>query len=444
MDEECFQPEWVSNMRTSVGVAVTGLGIVSSIGGNVADFTRSLRDGRCGVGFLKRRAVGELPTCVGAEIAEFSLMPWIARCDRGEFEKEVLERARQALHGGPFGVQVSTAAALEAWTQAQLLRRGVPSRRMGIVVAGSNLNQGYVFDAWLKYQKLPQCVSPKYSMHYWDTDHVGVLSEVLGIRGEGFSVGGASASGNVAIIKAWQLIQLEAVDVCLVVGAMADLSPVELQGYFNVGAMGGRRFRECPDEACRPFDEDHEGFVYGEAAGCLVLESVQSAKGRGVPVLAEVLGTSLLLDGNRLANPNKDGEVQAMEEALRQARVPREEIDYVNAHGSSSPLGDETEVQAMKEVFRGSLPRLWINSTKGLMGHCLTAAGVVEAIAVVVQMQHGFVHPNRNLVRPIDLDCRFCPAQSIEAPIRRVMKNSFGFGGINSAVVFGKGDSGES
>jgi len=416
------------------------MGIISSIGTNVREFAQGLRGGQCGIGCLKRKSVPNLPSSIGAEIRDFVVKDMIRQHEGAFRESDFADRTMQALHGAPRGVQVSGLVALEAWIHAGLFEKPVRSRRVGVVVAGSNLSQNYLFDAVPKFQQCPQYLTPKYPIHYLDTDHVGTVSQILGIQGEGFSVGGASASGNVAIIKGWQLIQLDLVDVCLVIGALADLSPLEMQGYFNVGAMGGRRYRETPGQACRPFDEDHEGFIYGEAGGCLILESLASVQKRGVPILAEVLGTSLLLDGNRLPNPNKDGEAQVMSNALQQARVSPDQIDYLNAHGSSSPLGDEIEVQAIKQVFGANLSRLWINSTKGLTGHCLTAAGVVEAIAIVVQMNRGFVHPNLNLVRPIDGECRFSPQESIETPIQKAMNNSFGFGGINSAVVFGRSD----
>jgi malonyl-ACP decarboxylase len=274
-----------------------------------------------------------------------------------------------------------------------------------------------------------------------DTDHVGTVSEIFKIQGEGFTVGGSSASGNLAIIKGHQLIQLELVEACLVIGALADLSPLELQGFYNVGAMGGKRYRDQPAQACRPFDRDHEGFIYGQAGGCLVLESFASARKRGIPVLAEIVGASLLLDANRLPNPREEGEVRVMEAALAQAKVKPGQIDYLNAHGTSSPLGDETEVKAIKRVFKENLPGLWINSTKGLTGHCLTAAGVIESIAVIIQMQQGFVHPNLNLENPIDSQCRFSRKESNRVSIDISMSNSFGFGGINTCLIFKKGSS---
>jgi malonyl-ACP decarboxylase len=273
-----------------------------------------------------------------------------------------------------------------------------------------------------------------------DTDHVGTLSEIFQIQGEGFTTGGSSASGNVAIIKACQAIRWGILDSCVVVGALADLSPMELQGFYNLGAMGGKRFHDQPGKACRPFDKDHEGFIYGQAGGCLVLESWESAQKRGIPILAQIAGGALVLDGNRLPNPNTHGEARAMTSALKQAGVQPGDIDYLNAHGSSSPLGDETEIDAVKKVFKENISHLRINSTKSLTGHCLTAAGVIETIATIIQMKEGFIHPNLNLEHPIDDECKFSRQQSIETSISTAMNNSFGFGGINTSVIIKKGN----
>jgi malonyl-ACP decarboxylase len=311
---------------------------------------------------------------------------------------------------------------------------------LGIVAAGNNLSQNYHYGLLCKFQSTPQYLTPKYAIHYMDTDHVGTLSEIFKIQGEGFTVGGASASGNAAIIKGCQLIQLGILDACVIVGAMADLSPLELQGFYNVGALGGKRFRDQPDKACRPFDKDHEGFIYGQAGGSLILESPDSAQKRNVPPLAEIGGGALVLDGNRLPNPNADGEARAMESALKQAGIKPGEVNYLNAHGTSSPLGDETEIKAVKQVFKESISHLWINSTKGLTGHCLTAAGVIEGIATIIQMKEGFIHPNLNLEHPIDDECKFSRHQSIETSIHTAVNNSFGFGGINTSVIFKKGE----
>jgi malonyl-ACP decarboxylase len=414
-------------------VVVTGMGTISAIGQNVKDYEQSLRLGRCGIDTLKSR---EGSVTIGAEIAEFSLETQLQQF--AELPKDLIQSAYYATKRSSSALQTSLVSALEAWENAQLHSKPISKERLGIVVAGHNLTQQYQYDNYPKFQQTPEYLSPRYPLHFMDTDHVGTLSEIFQILGEGFTVGGASASGNVAIIKGYQLIQLGIVDACLVVGAMADLSPMELQGFYNLGAMGGKYFVDEPKKACRPFDKDHEGFIYGQASACLILESQKSATGRGVQAVAEILGGALVLDGNRLADPSEKSEIRAMESALHQAQIKVNEIDYLNTHGTSSPLGDEIEIKAIRQVFQNHFSRLWINSTKGLTGHCLYSAGVVETIATIIQMQAGFIHPNMNLDHPIDSTARFSGSVSTPAQIETAMSNSFGFGGINSSILLKK------
>ncbi|MBI4652468.1 beta-ketoacyl-ACP synthase [Candidatus Desantisbacteria bacterium] len=414
-------------------VVITGMGIISPIGHNVNDYGQSLKIGQNGIEYLENLSKPAISVKIGAKISNFSFESIIQQYTL--LGEEILQKAKHCTWRLPYAIQCSVLSALEAWIDARLNKVTISPDRFGIIIAGSNLTMNFQYDLYQKFFQSFEYITPSYALHYMDTDHVGILSEVFDIRGEGFTVGGASASGNVGILKGYQLIQLGVVDACMVVGSIADLSPMELQGFYNIGAMGGKRFHDQPEKACRPFDKDHEGFIYGQASGCLILESLESAKKRDIHILAEILGASLILDGNRLSNPNEDGEVRAMEFALNQAKVKAEDVDYINAHGSSSQLGDETEIRAIRRVFKKNLSRVWINSTKGLIGHCLYSAGVVEAIAVIIQIRDRFVHPNINLDNPIDDECRFNRAISTQADINIAMSNSFGFGGINTSIL---------
>jgi malonyl-[acp] decarboxylase len=248
-------------------------------------------------------------------------------------------------------------------------------------------------------------------------------------------VGGASASGNVALYHAWQWIRTGLLDACVVVGASADFSEVELQGFAILGAACGEPSGLQPREACRPFDRDRTGFVLGEGSGCVVLENLGVARRRGVRVLGEVRGGSLVLDGNSLANPALDGEIKAMRVALREAGVAAAEIGYLNAHGSASVLGDQVECEAVAAVFRDHLANLPVNSTKSLTGHCMFAAGIIEFIACVIQLNEGFLHPNLNLVNPLDARLSFAGPRARPLQARLALSNGFGFGGFNSSLV---------
>jgi malonyl-ACP decarboxylase len=339
----------------------------------------------------------------------------------------------RAAHRSPTQIQAAVVAAAQAWSEAGLESGQVPGDRLGLVVGGSNLTSAYAFEHFNTYLREPAYIPARYALQMQDTDHVATISQALGITGEGYTVGASSASGNVAMMQAARLIACGAVDVCFAVGAMSRLGPPEREAFAKLGVLAepddDPRVRDGP----RPFDKARNGFVPGEAAACVVLESLTSAWRRGVEVFAELAGYAQALDGNSLSNPSVDGETRAMSTALERAGVCGYDVDYVNAHATATPAGDDAEMRALREVLGNARP--WVNSTKSLIGHTLSAAGVVEALATVVQMREGFVHPNPTLVRPIDAKYRLVGRISVPARIMCALSNSFGFGGFNSCLV---------
>ena len=414
-------------------IMISGMGIQCAIADNIESFAQSLRDGCIGINAIPDGTMVDSTVRIAAILENFVLQEQLAKLT--EIPSSLKLQAEQAAKRAPLPIQTSIICALQAWQNARLYESSPPTDRVGLVVSCDNASQRYQYDMMQKFALTPEYLSPRYALHALETDHVGVISELLNVHGEGFVVGGASASGNVALLKASQMLTLGLVDACIVIGALSDLSPLALQGFYNMGAMGGKLFKDSPKEACRPFDASHEGFIYGQGCACIILEAEDSINKRGISPLAEFLGGVLLLDGQALASPCEAGEAKSMTRCLDMAGLQSEDVDYINAHGSSSPLGDRTEINAIKRVFSKNLANVWINSTKGLTGHCLFSAGVVEAIACIVQMQHQFIHPNMNLHHTIDSSCLFAPAQSITAELNIAMSNSFGFGGINSSIL---------
>ncbi|HQE67605.1 MAG TPA: beta-ketoacyl synthase N-terminal-like domain-containing protein, partial [Bacillota bacterium] len=318
-------------------VVITGMGIISSIGKDLAEFEESLKAGRSGIGILNSSNKPSQSN-IGASVSDFSFETKVKSHLQPEYN-ELLKGALNLGKRAPVSVKCSIASAVEAWIMARLHEKQVYGRRTGIIIAGSNLSCGYQYGLYKDFVDAPEYLSPTYAMYFMDTDHLAAVSQLLGIHGEGYTTGGASASGNVGIINGYRLIKNGIVDVCVVIGAMADLSPMEIQGFINIGALGGKKYWSKPESACRPFDIEHEGFIYGQAAACLVLESYNSALIRDVPVLAEIMGGAIVIDGNRKPDPNEEGEAAAMRHAIESAGLQKEDIDYINAHGSASPLG---------------------------------------------------------------------------------------------------------
>ncbi|SCE60101.1 beta-ketoacyl synthase N-terminal-like domain-containing protein [Streptomyces sp. JL1001] len=410
---------------------ITGAGVLCATAPDVDAFAAALHVGTSGIG--RRRVDGDhsaLRPLLSSDLTGFDLRTAIG--DRtGPLRRTAVRLAGRS----PMSVQASVTVALEGWERAGLHRAAIPGERIALIVAGHNLGGRYAEEVRPRYTSSPVHLPARYPLQFMDTDHVGTVSELLGVTGEGYTVGAASASGNVALINAARLVGSGAADVCLVLGALTDLSDMERQAFYNLGAMAGGRGTP-PEQSSRPFDTRHEGFVPGQGAACLVLESAASAERRGAVPWARVDGYAMKLSGNGLADPRTTDETEVMLRALRHAGLTADRVDYVNAHGTGSPLGDEAELTALRTVFGSGRP--WVNSTKGLVGHCLCAAGVVEAVATLVQMRDGFVHANANLVTPIGTGGRLVGARARPAVIDHAMSNGFGFGGFNTSVILGR------
>lgn len=336
----------------------------------------------------------------------------------------------RAGHRGGQALQASLLSVAEAWNHARLSASAIPNNRISLVVGGSNLSQ--IEHAALSNGRAN--TTPSWAVRFWDTDHVGVISTAFGIRGEGFTVGGASASGNVALAQAHLLIASGRADVCIVVGALMGLSVAEFGAFQAAGAMAMPR---TMDDSCNfPFDRRRRGFVYGEGAGCLVLEAGPSALARGKAPLGTLAAATVQMHGDRLATPSVDGEAGAMADAITSAGLVPEDIDYINAHGTGSALGDDTEIAAISRVFHGLKEGPWINSTKSIIGHTLSAAGALESISTLIQLELGWIHGTRNLQTPISDASRLAVERIVPGRLRYALSNSFAFGGINTSVLW--------
>jgi malonyl-ACP decarboxylase len=337
----------------------------------------------------------------------------------------VAQRARRAGRTAGRALRLTLAVAIDAGDGAAL-----PPDRFGIVVAGSNLQQDGSWRAFEKFRVQPAYLSPRYGYEFYDTHVMATIAEVLGARGPGLTVGGASASGNVAIATALDLLRAGRADACLVVGPLPDLSPAEWQALGAMGALAG-----ADPALCRPFDRAAAGFVPGEACGALLLETVASAAARGAGPLAEIVGACFVMGGSQLPGPDLESEVRAMAGALADAGVALEAIDAISAHATGTPAGDAAECAAIRRFLGDRCGAVPVNATKSLIGHALHAAGVVEAIALILQLRGGFIHGTAGLVDPIDRDLWLVGPQGQDQPLRLGLSNAFGFGSIATSVL---------
>ncbi len=395
---------------------VTGLGVLSAIGQGKAAFTKALLAGQSAFAVMQRPGRQRDTSHLGAEIQQIVFSPDIDR---------------QTLRAASLSAQAALAVLQEAWSEARLSE--VDPRRIGLIVGGSNVQQRELTQTHETHRESAAFLRPTYALSFMDTDLCGFCTSLFGIRGLAYTVGGASASGQVAIIQAAQAVMTGQVDVCIALGALMDLSHWECRGLRAIGAMGSDRFADAPALACRPFDRDHDGFIFGESCGAVVLESSDSCRRRGLVPHATLRGWGMSVDGNRNPNPSLDGEMLAIRNALDAAHWSPAQIDYVNPHGTGSVVGDETELAALRAC---GLADARLNATKSIIGHGLSAAGAVEVIATLLQMQAGRLHPTRNLEHPIDPDWNWVAADAVDHQIEHALTSSMGFGGINTALCW--------
>ena len=411
-------------------VVVTGLGAVTDVGADVPTMWRSLLEGRSGIG----------PITAFEQSDEWSVRiageahGWEATHDISTREMKRMDRF----------CAMGICAADEAVKDCGLdLSAGDPFRR-GVVIGSGiggilTIEKGHT----ILLKSGPRRISPFTVPRLMVNAVAGNVSIRHNLRGANSATATACATGGHAIGNAWHLIQREDADVMLAGGAEAAVTPLCIGSFAAMKALSVRN--DDPQRASRPFDRDRDGFVLAEGAAVVVLEDLDHAKRRGAKIYAEMIGFGSSGDAHHIAapDPSGDGAVRAMQAAIMDAGVGLDEIDYINAHGTSTPLGDTAEVHAVNRLFGDHARSLTISSTKSMTGHTLGAAGGIESVITVLAVQNGVVPPTINLEQPdggFDLD--FAANCAKERPIRCALNNSFGFGGHNVSLVFTRYDGG--
>jgi len=403
------------------------MGVVTSLGCDVADYWERICAGKSGIGLLERFDVSDFKVRFGGEVKNFELTEHI---DIEHKEVKRLDRFVQfAMAGASKAVQCSGFD----FKQGDAYRYGV---LIGSGIGGLNeIEQQHstLFD------RGPSRVSPFMIPKLMVNAASGNISVHWGLKGPNSAVATACASATNAIGDAFKLIQNDMADVMITGGSESAITPMGLSGFARMSALSTRN--DSPEQASRPFDKDRDGFVMSEGAGVVVLEEYEFAKARGAKILAEVLGYGMSADGNHMTAPCPEGRgaAKAMAGALRDAKLNPDAIDYVNAHGTSTPLGDKAETLAIKSIYNGHASKLAVSSTKSQIGHLLGASGGVELVTCVLALQNQTAPPTINLDQPdADCDLDYVPHEPRSMKIDRVMKNSFGFGGHNACLILGK------
>lgn len=409
-------------------VVVTGLGALTPIGNSVEELWSSLLAGRSGAAPITRFNAEKFKTRFACEIKDFDISPYIDRKEARRMDRFV---------------QYAMVTAEQAVQDSGILDLNLNPSRVG-VIWGSGIGG---LDSFLeecsnfaKGDGTPR-FSPFFIPKMISDLAPGHISIKYGFRGPNYSTVSACASSTNALINAYNYIRLGKVDVCLAGGSEATANEAGIGGFNAMHALSTRN--DDPKTASRPFDKDRDGFVLGEGSGCLVLEEYEHAKKRGAKIYAELCGSGVTADAHHITAPHPDGAgaIEVMKEALAEAQLQAEDIDYINVHGTSTPLGDIAELKAIKEVFGTQAYKLNISSTKSMTGHLLGAAGAVEAIACVLSVVNDIVPPTINHFTDdpeIDSKLELTFWEPQERKVRAAISNTFGFGGHNASVLFRK------
>ncbi len=413
-------------------VVVTGIGLVTPLGSGAERVWKRLVNAESGVRGIQSIDVSDLPCKIAGQVP-------IGDAANGHFNPTDYIQPKDQRKMDPF-IQYAIGATAQAVEDAGWKPTDEESLDRTGVLIGSGIGglQGIYEASITLHERGPKRVSPFFIPASLINLASGQVSIRFGFRGPNHSVVTACSTGAHAIGDAGRLIALDDADVMVAGGAEATICRIGIAGFSAARALS-THFNDTPERASRPWDRDRDGFVMGEGAGVLVLEELEHARRRGARIYAEALGYGLSGDAYHMTAPAEDGSGarRAMQAALKRAGRGPEDIDYINAHGTSTPLGDEIEINAVKHVFGDAAYKLSMSSTKSAIGHLLGAAGAVEAIFSILAIRDGVVPPTLNLDNPSPgCDIDLVPKRARERRVRTALSNSFGFGGTNASLVF--------
>ena len=406
-------------------VVVTGLGCVSPVGNTVADAWDAIVAGRSGIAKITKFDATPFTTHFAGEVKDFKIEDYIA--------------AKEARHMDVF-IHYGMAAGMQAMQDSGLEVTDSNADRIGVIVGSGIGGLPLIEETHAELtNRGPRRISPFFIPASIINMISGHLSIKYGLRGPNLAIVTACTTGLHCIGAAARMIEYGDADVMIAGGAEASISPLGLGGFASARALSTRN--DDPATASRPWDKDRDGFVLGEGAGVMVLEEYEHAKARGAKIYAEVLGFGMSADANHMTAPLEDGSGagRCMQAAMDNAGINADQVNYVNAHGTSTPLGDVAETVAIKRTLGDHAKKVVVNSTKSMTGHLLGGAGGLESVFTVLAVHHQISPPTINIFNQdpaCDLD--YCANTAREMPIQIAVKNSFGFGGTNGTLVFGK------
>jgi len=406
-------------------VVVTGCGLVTPLGGNIESVWKAVCGGQSGIRMSSLTGIEAFRSQIAGECSDFTMDGYVS-----------VQEARRLERFAQFAITSS----MDAVKQAGLDFQQTDRDRCAVIIGSG---QGGLQEIEIQHLKLkekgPARVSPFVITKTMPNSAAGNVSIYFGLTGPSYAVSTACATSVNAIADAVRLIRCGEMDVVLAGGSEASATSLGLAGFGAMRALSERN--DEPAKASRPFDKDRDGFVISDGCGVLILESLDYAKKRGAAILCEVLGTGLTSDGTHITQPDENGlgAAKAIQKALQDAKIAPENVDYINAHGTATHLGDVAETRAIKRAFGDHAYRVSISSTKSQIGHLLGGSGAVEAIFCLLAIRDGIIPPTINLETPDpDCDLDYTPLTAKECHVQIALSNSFGFGGHNGCLILGR------
>ena len=407
-----------------IRVVVTGIGAVTPVGHDSDSSFSALAEGQSGVDKISLFDPSLYKTKISAEVKNLDLT--------GILERKEAKKSNRSIH-------FIAKAAHEAWTQANLNLSEEQRERAGTVIGSGMQATETIAPNVAAYQKNPRYVSPYMIPYGVPNSFACFVAKKYGLNGSNFTVSSACASGTIAIGEAFEKIKSGSHDIMLCGGVESPISPLGISGFNAIRALSEEN--ESPQEASRPFCSNRSGFIMGEGSGILVLESLESAEKRGAEILAEIVGYGNYCEAKHLVAPDISGAgiSKCMNQALRNAKLNKDQIDYINAHGTSTKMNDVAETKGLKSTFGDHAKKLRISSIKGSIGHGIGAAGGIEAVVTIKSLMSGIIPPTINLTTPDpECDLDYTANHAVEQAIEYAISNSFAFGGINGSIILKK------
>ena len=424
-------------------IVITGMGVHAPNGHTPEEFYENLIAGKSGIKFMKSVDTSKVRCKVGGDLGDYDIKAKLESF-KGNIPDDVLKRAKKIIKTAPFSTKISLITALDAYKDAGLFDFDYDHERIATVIGGHNFHDNYIVKNVRTFdQDDPEYIDGLMGICVFDSDVAASMTEALQIYGPMYTVGGTCASSGIAMKQGVNEILHNDCDMAIIGGGLLDYSDVGYQALILVSAIAHRSFNDNPPASSRPYDTRREGFVPSHGSGIMIIEELEHALKRGAHIYGEILAVESNCDGNHLSNPSVEGQSRLIRRVLNKAGLKPTDIKYINAHATSTHLGDLVELTSIKNVFGDHVKNLKVNATKSMIGHTGWTSNTVELIGAIMQMNHSTLHPSINIdeldpeIAAMGIDV--CANKKVENyEFDYILKNSFGFGGINCCSIIKK------